>query len=173
MSAWQWHRGLRKRLWAQRQTQRPPTPYSTSRSPTLAARDHNGRFESTPATSSAVPMELDVTRVTTTLAKTAAEWLEYHKQGRCWGCGQMGHVRAKCLTNPSKPLSLAASERADMTRVDSGKGKARDWEKRLGTRALLQRGGKLMQWRRVHPTNKQGKHRVPYPCGLPSILRPI
>ena len=71
-------------------------------------------------------MELGAAKVTTALAKTAAERLDYERQGKCWGCGLPGHVRAKCPTNPSKPLSLAASDLIDIHHEDSGKGSARD-----------------------------------------------
>jgi len=68
-------------------------------------------------------MEVDVIHVTTALAKTGAERLEYQRQGKCWGCGLVGHVQAKCPTNLSKPLSIAATGETS----DSGKGKSRDW----------------------------------------------
>ena len=55
-------------------------------------------------------MELGAIQVTTTLAKTDVERLKYQRQGRCWGCGEVGHVRAKCPTNPSKPLSISYIE---------------------------------------------------------------
>ena len=55
-------------------------------------------------------MELGVVRVITALAKTAVERLEYQRQGQCWGYGKVGHVRAKCSTNPSKPLSISSVE---------------------------------------------------------------
>ena len=49
-------------------------------------------------------------RITTTLTKIAAERLEYERQGRCWGYGEIGYVRAKCSTNISKPLSISFVE---------------------------------------------------------------
>ncbi|KAG0574846.1 hypothetical protein KC19_VG296400 [Ceratodon purpureus] len=64
-------------------------------------------------------MDLD----TIALAKTTTERLDYQRQGRCWGCGLVGHIRSKCPTNPSKPLSIATSEVVD---VGSGKGSSRD-----------------------------------------------
>jgi len=70
-------------------------------------------------------MELDAARVTTALAKTVVERLDYQKQGRCWGCGQVGHVQSRCPTNPSKPLSLAV-EGFEMDGIVSGKGNAWD-----------------------------------------------
>ena len=69
-------------------------------------------------------MELGAVRVTTTLAKMAVERLEYQRQGRCWGCGEIGHVRAKCPTNPSKSLSISSVEGEEND--FSGKDKARD-----------------------------------------------
>lgn len=127
-----------ERLWVRRQTRRSSTSYSNSfpvpqmgsksqqwdsQVPTSASKDHGGRFQSTPELSGPVPMELGAVRVTTALAKTPAERLDYQRQGRCWGCGLIGHVRARCPTNPSKPLSLSASE---FEPGESGKGTARD-----------------------------------------------
>ena len=79
------------------------------------------KFECIRACFSPVSMELDAAKVTIALARTATERLEYQRQGKFWGCCQVGHVCAKCSTNSSKPLSLLASEE-----VDSGKGQARD-----------------------------------------------
>ena len=69
-------------------------------------------------------MEIDAIRGTTTLAKTAAERLEYQRQGKCWDCRKSGHIRAKCPTNPSKPLFLATVE--EEITSESRKGWARD-----------------------------------------------
>lgn len=109
-----------ERLWARRQGRRP------SLSSSAPSRDQMGRFPTNPSASGPVPMELDVIRGTTAMAKTAAERLEYQRQGRCWGCGQLGHVRSKCPTNPSTPLSLAAMGNEGEETGRSGKGTARD-----------------------------------------------
>lgn len=72
-------------------------------------------------------MELDATHLTqgsTALAKTPTERLEYQRQGRCWGCGKIGHIRSRCPINPSKPLSLAAS--SQVLFEESGEVLARD-----------------------------------------------
>lgn len=69
-------------------------------------------------------MELGAVRATSASAKTVAERLEYQRQGRCWGCGELGHVRAKCPTNPSRPLSIVAT--AGGEGILSGKEGARD-----------------------------------------------
>ena len=71
-------------------------------------------------------MELDAIGGTTALAKTTAERLEFQRQGRCWGCGQLGHIQARCPTNPSKPLSIAALAKEDTKVNESGKEWARD-----------------------------------------------
>ena len=71
-----------------------------------------------------MPIELGVVWVTTALAKTTVERLEYQRQGRCWGYGEVGHVRAKCLTNPSKPLSISSVEEKENNFL--GKDKAQD-----------------------------------------------
>ena len=71
-------------------------------------------------------MELDVIRGNTAMAKTAAERLEYQRQGRCWGCGQLGHIRTKCPTNPSKSYSLAVMDNEEDETNNSGKEIARD-----------------------------------------------
>lgn len=110
-----------ERLWVRRQNRRPPIHSSNSRDPA-------GRFQATSGTSrptsGPTPMEIDAIRGTTALAKTAAERLEYQRQGKCWGCGKPGHIRAKCPTNPSKPLSLAVLEEDEPS--ESGKDGARD-----------------------------------------------
>lgn len=109
-----------ERLWGRRQNRRQPDSFVV-RSPATISRDVVGKFQPSSSTSGPVPMELGALRVTTALAKTAIERSEYQRQGRCWGCGEVGHVRAKCPTNPSKPLSLAAIDG-----VNPGKGGARD-----------------------------------------------
>lgn len=106
-----------ERLWLRRQHRHPSISPSNSRS-------HGGRFQAALGSSGPTPMELDATRGTTALAKTAAERLEYQRQGKCWGCGKPGHVRAKCPTNPSKPLSLAVLEEEWVSQ--SGEDRARD-----------------------------------------------
>lgn len=121
-----------QRLWARRQARRPSSmcssahqgPSSNPKSQPFVPMDHAGRFQTLREGSGPVPMELDATHVSiTALAKTAAERLEYQRHGRCWGCGEIGHVRAKCPVNPSKPLSLAALE---VSKEESGKGLTRD-----------------------------------------------
>lgn len=108
-----------ERLWARRQGRRPSAP-------SFHSRDSTGRFQATSGGSGPVPMEIDATYGTTAMAKTAAERLDYQRQGRCWGCGLPGHIRSKCPTNPSKPSFLAAFEGEEMKVSESGKGKARD-----------------------------------------------
>lgn len=108
-----------ERLWARRQGRRPPVPSSHS-------REHTGRFQATSGGSGPVPMEIDATYGTTAMAKTAVERLDYQRQGKCWGCGLSGHIRSKCPTNPSKPLSLAILGEEEVGTNESGKGKARD-----------------------------------------------
>lgn len=108
-----------ERLWARRQNRRPTTSNWTP-------RDHVSQFQTNSGSSGPTPMELDAIGGTTALAKTAAERLEFQRQGRCWGCGQLGHIRARCPVNPSKPLSLAALGKDDEIVEESGKGRARD-----------------------------------------------
>lgn len=110
-----------ERLWGRRQNRRLQSDLSNVKVSTNPPRDVARRFQVNPGTSGPVPMELGAVRTTTALAKTAGERLEYQRQGRCWGCGELGHVRAKCPTNPSKPLSITAVEF-----TPSGKGGARD-----------------------------------------------
>lgn len=110
-----------ERLWGRRQNRRQQSDSSMARSHATISRDMVGKFQHPSGTSEPVPMELGALRVTTAIARTAAERSEYQRQGRCWGCGEVGHVRAKCPTNPSKPLSLAAIDG-----VMPGKGGARD-----------------------------------------------
>jgi hypothetical protein len=103
------------RLWTRQQHRRPTG--STS-----APREYAARSRPPSMSTGPTPMELDATyTASTALAKTAADRLEYQRQGRCWGCGKMGHIRSRCPTNPSKPLTLAATDDEG-----SGKGAARD-----------------------------------------------
>lgn len=104
-----------ERLCTRRQNCCPATP-----------RDHGIRFQTTPVCTGPVPMKIDAVSGTTILAKTAAQRLEYQRQGRCWGCGKLGHIRAKCPTNPSKPLSIVALESEDTYIGELGKGQAQD-----------------------------------------------
>ena len=69
-------------------------------------------------------MKLGVVRAPSALAKTAAERLEYQRQGCCWGCGELGHIRVRCPTSPSKPLLILAT--IGMEDTSSGKVGARD-----------------------------------------------
>lgn len=109
-----------ERLWTRRQSRRPQTSYSTvaynshvnPKLPNSTTRDYAARAQSTSDNSGPVPMELDATKVSMTLAKTAAERLEYQREGRCWGCGQLGHIRSKSPINLSKPLSFAVMDEA-------------------------------------------------------------
>lgn len=107
------------RLWTRHQHRRPVTSV-------VVSKDHGARFQANPVNTGPVPMELDAISGTTALAKTAAERLEYQRQGRCWGCGQLGHIRAKCPTNPSKPFSIAAIGSENTSIEEWGKGQARD-----------------------------------------------
>lgn len=113
-----------ERLWRRRQNRRPQSEFSNVKTLAPSSRDTSGRFQVNPSNSGPVPMELGAVRATSALAKTAAERLEYQRQGRCWGCGELGHVRAKCPTNPSRPLSIAAV--AGGEGILSGKEGARD-----------------------------------------------
>ena len=54
-------------------------------------------------------MDLDSIGRMMSLAKKTTERLEFHQQGRCWGCSGLGCICARCPTNPSKPLSLVAN----------------------------------------------------------------
>lgn len=118
-----------ERLWLRRQNRRPfnhsnnreHVPFNPSNN-----REHVGRFSTPSGATGPTPMELDAVHVSTALAKTANERLEYQRQGRCWGCGLLGHIRARCPTNPSKPLSLAVLEEEERGASGSGKDKARD-----------------------------------------------
>ena len=110
-----------ERLWGRRQNRRVQSDSQNVRVPTAPFRDPSARSQ---ANSGPVPMELGATRATQALAKTAAERLEYQRQGRCWGCGELGHIRAKCPTNPSRPLSISAT--MEMEETASGKEEARD-----------------------------------------------
>ena len=113
-----------ERLWGRRQARRTPSESSYVKNMANNSRDTVRRFQTGLENTGPVPMELGAVRGTSALAKTAAERLEYQRQGKCWGCGRIGHVRAKCPTNPSRPLSLAAMvEENDGT---SGKEIARD-----------------------------------------------
>jgi len=67
-------------------------------------------------------MEIDAMGGTTTLVKTTTKQLEFQRQGRCWGCGQLGHIQARCPTNPSKSLSLVALAKEDAKAKESEKG---------------------------------------------------
>lgn len=113
-----------ERLWGRRQSRRLPADTSNVKPSIFPSRDLVGRLQSNPVTSGPVPMELGAIRGAPALAKTAAERLEYQRHGRCWGCGELGHVRAKCPTNPSRPLSIAATTESGSSA--SGKGVARD-----------------------------------------------
>lgn len=95
-----------ERLWSRRQNRRSTTSGAI-------LRHGVERFQSSPMNSGPVSMDLDAVSGTTALAKTAAERLEYQRQGRYWGCGQLGHIQEKCPTNPSKLFSLAVSGRED------------------------------------------------------------
>lgn len=112
---------INERLWSRRQNRRTPIPVPVSH-----PRDQSGRFQANLGSSSPIPMEIDATSASTALAKTAADRMEYQKQGRCWGCGLHGHVRAKCPTNPSKPYSLAVVGEEEYGSIGPGKGRARD-----------------------------------------------
>jgi hypothetical protein len=105
-------------LWSRRQNRRHLGSSSTP-------RDYEGRFQATSGTLGPTPMEIDAINSKPPFARTTADRLEYQCQGKCWGCGKQGHIRAKCPTNPSKPLMLAILEEARKSR-DSEKDMARD-----------------------------------------------
>jgi len=106
-----------ERLWGRHQNRQLQSNFSNVKVSTNPPHDVAGRVQANLGTSGLVPMELGAVHTTTTLTKMATKRLEY----RCWGCGELGHVRAKCPTNPSKPLSIAIVEF-----MPSGKGGARD-----------------------------------------------
>ena len=64
-------------------------------------------------------MELGAICGSPALAKTVAERLEFQRQGKCWGCGELGHVHAKCPTNPSRPLSIAATTEVESSGLNN------------------------------------------------------
>jgi hypothetical protein len=105
-------------LWSWHQNRRHLGPSSTP-------RDYEGRFQATSGTLGSTPMEIDAINSKPPFARTATDCLEYQRQEKCWGCGKQGHIRAKCPTNPSKPLMLAILEEARKSR-DSEKDMARD-----------------------------------------------
>ena len=109
-----------EQLWSRCQGRRPPN---------LDSHDHTTRSQANPTSFEPVPMEVDAIRgtkrVTTALAKTPAERLKYQRQGKCWGCGRVGHIHSNCPTNPSKPMALLASEKETRAK-EQGKGGARD-----------------------------------------------
>lgn len=113
-----------ERLWNRRHNRKPSSDTSSFKPGNSNYRDVVGRFQPSGGNSGPTPMELGAVRVSTALAKTAAERLEYQRQGRCWGCGEMGHIRSKCPTNPSKSISIAATEMTE--NASSGKDVARD-----------------------------------------------
>ena len=69
-------------------------------------------------------MELDAAYVTTTLAKTTIERLNIRQHGKCWSCGQIGHVRKKCPTKPLNPFSISAIDEKEAQHEESGKDNA-------------------------------------------------
>jgi hypothetical protein len=112
-----------ERLWGRRQARRPSSD-SINMKGAITPREPFTRGQVGSAASGPVPMELGAIRGPPALAKTAAERLEYQRQGKCWGCGQFGHVRGKCPTNPSRPLTIAAI--GDVEGSSSGKDRTRD-----------------------------------------------
>jgi hypothetical protein len=108
------------RLWTRHQHWRPSG--STS-----APREYASRFRPPSTSTGPTPMELDATYTPSmALAKIAADRLEYQRERRCWGCGKMGHIRSRCPTNPSKPLTLVAT--GDEGRDPKGSGKEAAWD---------------------------------------------
>jgi len=67
-------------------------------------------------------VEIDAISTTTTIAKMAANCLEYQKQRMYLGYGLLGHVQAKCPTNPLKPFFLVVIEEDATGGSESGKG---------------------------------------------------
>ena len=67
----------------------------------LSSRDPIGRPQSNLATSSPMSMELGAICGSPALVKTTTERLEFQRQGKCWGCRELNHIRAGCPTNPS------------------------------------------------------------------------
>ena len=115
-----------ERLWSQRQSKRSISDSSHVKAPPTSSRDQVDRFQANAGASGPVSMELGALWATTALAKIAAERLEYQCQGKYWDCGEVGHVRSKCPTNPSKPLALVAYTRTNQELLESEKGTARD-----------------------------------------------
>ena len=89
---------------------------------TLSFRSQNpvGRFQLDLVNSSPEPMELGAVCGPLALAKMAAERLEYQRQGKCWNCGELGHIHVKCLTNPSWPLSITATTESESLVLGKG-----------------------------------------------------
>ena len=83
-------------LWARRQNRQATSSGATS-------KDQASRFQPTSGSLGPVPMDLDSIGGTMGLTKMAIERLEFQQQRRCWGRSGLGHIRAKCLNNPSKP----------------------------------------------------------------------
>ena len=114
-----------ERLWSRRRTCRPTTESPSVRAPRFPSRNVSvGKSQSEWINSGPVPMELGTVRRPPALARTTAERLEYQRQGKCWGCGEIGHLRTKCPTNPSRPLVIAATLGAEGS--DSGKEVSQD-----------------------------------------------
>lgn len=63
--------------------------------------------------SSPIPMEFGAVQGPPAFVKTAAERLEYHRKGRCSGCGELEHIQSKCPSNLSRLLSLAATTHSE------------------------------------------------------------
>jgi len=86
-----------ERLWSRKQTRRLPSESSNLRNLSFSSRILPVRPSSEPVNSGPVPMELGAVRGPLALAKNAAERLKYQRQGRCWGCGELGHIHPNVL----------------------------------------------------------------------------
>ena len=81
-----------ERLWDRRQNRCLQLNGLSSQSQTILPRDAARKFQSNSNASGPVPMELGAVCAPSALAKTAAERLEYQRQGHYWGCGELGHI---------------------------------------------------------------------------------
>ena len=90
------------------------------KTPIISFGDPIGRLQSNSATSSLVSIELGVICGPSTLAKIVVDRLEFQHQSKCWGCGELGHVCARCPTNPSRPLSITITTKVESLVLEKG-----------------------------------------------------
>lgn len=111
-----------ERLWARRQGRRQSSGLQRTQ-PALLPRPQGRLYQPSPLPSGPTPMDLDAVGSAPAFARTAAQRSEFQRLGKCWGCGQIGHIRSRCPVNPSRRLSISALEENTTT---SGKEWARD-----------------------------------------------